>query len=375
MFRKDLDKRINGNPVVVEDKENSRLVGQQHAIDGHLKVLGGTASKTFHAIDDNEKRRPIDSEFFYKLFRELAHDNCSYKTYLNNDIKDFIKENYIPRYIYGIVSDVRVIRGIRTELGQAVGPVLANMFNIPTVYNVAVPIDDEYSDFDNYPKYKYIFSVDATPSGYIFEDMRSVFIESGEHEPNFDIMAQESNLGNIIERIKYGLTLIQDKYSLNLTTENVNRYIESFITQYLFKKVWCGDSDFVGKNIPIMIGQDEDSKLYNPHYGEEKSCVGDFFCGPMFDYECLFDFGCVVDRDAMTRDAFEYCYNNGYGNLADDFMSKVDKYYNSGAVQDILMNTIKLPPHVIKNAGRLLHANTQRMMSEWQKFKKSTPEA
>lgn len=311
-------------------------------------VVGGTLKKSAMIVDDdtlsfykrkeslpNSKKTVRDSTFFKPLFKSLKTGKSSYVAYLSDLIKN---DKYIPKYVYCFVKDIRENCGDSVVYGEVVAPRLADAMGISSVYNSIVEIEsqdeyDEMTDFTN------ILSVDFISHGQTFMDLS---------ELNLDFDADMS-LESCLLKITRALRRLANSGKINLTDENLNRFKEGFVKQYLFRNILCEDLDFSAKNCGILINED-----------------GSFEISPMFDYEYMF-YGQRVSNvyELECNAAIIYC-NKHYPHILESFMKRLQQIKENGTLEDIMSNTIKVKAYTQTKARKLLNRNSKKMIESYQ---------
>lgn len=343
------------------------IEGKDYIYQSNLVTFGGSLRKDYVCLNDDTfsfqyrerfynpdlKKTPKDSQFFEYLFERLKTGESSFRTYLG-DLP--VGENgHIPSNVNCFIKGIRGLRGDYGILGEVASPRIADLLGVDTIYNTALAFDDEYDCYDRdddfyYLNYESILSVDATPPGYTFQDMDTLGII---------FSWTDESLKSILNRIEYCLKhIVADKYKLVMDAPLVKQFMNDFVKQYLFKIVLCSDGDFWEPNVGVLIGQD-----------------GDFKLAPMFDFEHMFDSRITPDEYyKIVKTTFDFCQNNGYADVLQDFMQKLEELDRHGTIDDILTNTVKVSSKAILNARSTINSNIRTMQKEWWRISDTTHE-
>jgi hypothetical protein len=317
------------------------LVG---SFDGHLGKNAVRVNDDREALKKKRedgvldiKKTAKDSLFFGELFRALMSKKSHYKTYMNDLFIGKKSDMYIPESVSCIVKRSQNNSDCQLE---AIGSRLANLFAVDTVYNLAVE-SDEQSEYDDYPTYDAIVSVDCIPYGYrmqTFKDLQLWFNE-------------DSSLEEVVHTIDKKFDAIAKKNGLGYAPEKLTELKKKFAYQFMFRNLVCEDYDFCDKNTAVLIGDD-----------------GDFSLAPCFDMELLF------------RGRKSHVYYASFANKTIDFMMKnmpdvltsfMDRYREiafSFELEQVVRRAVKVDPrytndicnHVFMNYKRL-----EQMVAEY----------
>ena len=240
--------------------------------------IGGSLIKNFVRVD---------SEFIVRYFDEISKPNSSYVSYSD----DLIRECYNPmfrdengkkslplKYFSVLIKSTDKhsynCDGTRHEV---LGSRLANLFGIPTVYNLVF----KYKDNTNY-----IMSLD--------------FLKNGETLENFEQLVLDNFVGswtkhsldmtfNEFQSLDMWCTLIEKTLYkiMDVNTPNLNKMIDDvcgdFCIQMLFRNLIVGDEDLLPHNFAFVFSEDKKSVKLSPAFDFE-------YCGSIsFSLSFLYD--------------------------------------------------------------------------------------
>ncbi|MBE5735949.1 MAG: hypothetical protein E7356_01135 [Clostridiales bacterium] len=345
------------------------------------KNIGGHVDKTFARVDDNissynrhceesEKNmtypRPKtvkDSRYFAELFEALQSGNSSYVTIYNDLVTPPDKtDRYLPKYVSCLIKEFSneartQIQFDQTYIGfilepiycEVVGSRLANALGIKTVYNT--PISQyEASIFGDYPKYDTVLSIDFVKDG----DFTRLFTDFFKSIPMTDVLMHEEAL-ILLDRTLMRIGAWKD---IPNWREFVDKTKRELVMQGLFKWLLCGDLDSDAKNYGITIYTSK-----NPDTGEMENTLG-MGAMPCLDYELIMGFVNNPYVDVQARAVFENLSKN-MPDVIDEFMTRVLNLRNSGELDDILKNSMIVPPIVYENKIPMMHKSIEKLEGFW----------
>lgn len=296
--------------------------------------IGGSVPKQFVRINDDvadgceHKNTTIastgknvaDSMFFKELYESLLSGNSSYKTYINSF---FIDEDgkprsssdiYVPKFVNVLVKDVNWKKWLYAEV---IGSRLANMMNVPVVFNTAPCGANEIIYSATSSKYR-LMSVDFIPFGYEVENLDDM---------GFSSCGCTSQIQNYIDTIVREMPAIAKKYNLNVTQERMDRLIKDMCLQFLFRSCMCGDSDGDVNNYAIFYNREN----------------GDFMLSPVFDMEGLFTQKLSANSEFKYQSFQSLKYiNKHYPELLMDFMGRAIRLRTSEELKKCMLETLIL---------------------------------
>ena len=154
-------------------------------------------------------------------------------------------------------------------------------------------------------------------------------------------------------RLERGLQRLSKEYNLKLSNEKATQIKEDFIRQYLFRNILCEDGDFWESNMGMLLGDNGDVRM-----------------APLHDLEHMFGGKRVASEfEKVVKEAFAYCQRYGYMNVVNEFMSKLNKHYSSGEIDNILFNNIKVREYIPLRIYQMLNRNISIMNTEWKRTK------
>ena len=279
------------------------------------------------------------SNLFDDLFKSLNGKNSHYITAFNELFNSDTNEQYIPKFVSVLAKSVRdEVHGI---YGEVVGSRLANAMGYDTVFNIAPTFNDKdialcnKDSLEHTLRTKTVFSVDMIPYGwdsYTFND-----IIGGRGTRNNNTL--EQNL-NVIQNI---LPLVfKTKCKIALTDEQINEIKRSYVEQFLFRVVLCRETDFYARNAGLVFNLTTHEVRLMPNFDME-FCFSNL---PLSEEERM----C---QDNLIAQTIKFCADN-YPQELSNFMSKVGKLYNSGKLEKILRDSIKMDSHIIDSKVKLL---------------------
>lgn len=218
------------------------------------QILNGIHAKKFYRCD---------SALFDQMFDEIRNNpNCSYKTYLNDLIKQ--EKDYIPERVSAmlkITSDVYshsndIIDNFASEK-EVLSSRIANFLGVPTVYNKKIRFRDSAG----------ILSVDFLKSDEKIldfdDDINMIESELDMDRPGlFDNM----NLEQTMARLNSVLFYYEKMYNFDH-----QQILKDILTQYFVKTYVLDDRDFGYHNVGVTC--------------DKNNCIQVL---PMFDYEMTF---------------------------------------------------------------------------------------
>lgn len=321
---------------------------------GDKELYGGTLSKSVMCINDNtenfEKRLKYagysaktmqDSRLFGELFEQLKSHNSSYCTYLNPSFNCAPSKVILPHFVYCFVKEIRPSNVPSTICGETLTPQMANLMNVPTVYNVFIEKDND----DSVSPYSKIASVDFTPYGYEFEDLSNLGAAFNESD----------SIQYCVEDIEFVLNRLKKEGKINLNAKDTYKVLSGFIDQLLFRNMLCEDADFGAKNMGLLIGEN-----------------GECAMAPIFDLEYMFCGKRPPCRySKFVEDGFKYLYPK-YSSALDSFMSRLEICDKEQSLQKIVKNANFLTDFRRYRILRLLSGNIKTMQEEWNKIRKKS---
>ena len=345
------------------------------------KNIGGHVDKTFVRIDDdilnykricesaeqlNRSPRPktiTDSRYFAGLFKSLQSGDCHYATIYNELVNPPDKsEGYLPKFVSCLVKEFSneartQIQFDQTYIGfilepiycEVVGSRLANALGIKTVYNI--PISQyEASIFGDYPKYDTVLSVDFEREG----DFTRLFTDFFKNISMTEVLMHEEAL-TLLDRTLMRIGAWKDIPNWREVVDETKREL---VMQCLFKWLLCGDLDSDAKNYGIIIYTNT-----NPETGEMEKTLG-MGAMPCLDYELIMAYVNNPYADKQARAVFENLSKN-MPDVLDEFMSRVVNLRNSGELENILKNSMVVPPIVYENKIPMMHKCIEKLEELW----------
>ena len=276
------------------------------------------------------KKTAKDSLFFGELFRALMSQKSHYKTYMNDLFTGKKSDMYIPESVSCIVKRSQNNSDCQLE---AIGSRLANLFAVDTVYNLAIE-SDEQDEYEDYPTYDAIVSVDCIPYGYriqTFKDLQLWFNE-------------DSSLEEVMHTIDKKFDAIANKNGLGYAPEKLTELKKKFAYQFMFRNLVCEDYDFCDKNTAVLIGDD-----------------GDFGLAPCFDMELLFrGRKSHVYFASFANQTIDYLMKN-MPDVLSGFMQRYREVVSSSELEQVVKRSVKVDPkyttdiynHILHNYKRL----------------------
>ena len=317
------------NASEISDIYDGHLKKRAVRIDDNTDSLNRRQARTEETI----KKMPKDSLLFGGLFRSLMGKDNHYSTYLNSSFEGVKKsEMVIPKFVSCFVktSDNNAM-GCYSE---CVGSRLANELGVNTVYNIALQSKEPDEFDDEYPDYDTVISVDYVPYGYTpetFEDLEIKFDEDTSLERIFNIIDM---------RFKH----LANEYGLEKSIDKLAQLKRDFAFQFLFRALVCEDYDFCSQNIAMLIGD-----------------KGDFSLAPCFDMELVFS----GEKSAMYYKKFASetigFMSEVMPDVLSEFMARYGRAVNSGRVEDIVLNTLKVQNYLAQPIAERLVNNYSRM--------------
>lgn len=205
---------------------------------------------------------------------------------------------------------------------------------VKTVYNVALQSTEPKEFDEEYPDYDTIISVDYVPYGYTPETFEELGI-------SFD---EDTDLSCIMNMIDSRFNHIAEKLSLEKSIDKLAQLKRDFAFQFLFRALVCEDWDFCSNNVAMLFGED-----------------GDFYLGPSFDMELLFDgTKSAVYYKLTAKKTFDFMLET-MPDILNDFMSGFGNAVHSGKLEKVIRNTLKVPDYVYEPITNKLVYNYNRM--------------
>ena len=293
------------------------------------RSIGGTIDKRFVRICDDKQvvksttscveKKIEDSVIFRELYESLLSGKSSYVTYLNglffDDKGTPLKQQdiYLPSYVSTLEKDVLDNKWLYTEV---VGSRLANLMGIDTAYNTILHL----SDCGDSMQTRKLLSVDFVPYGYSvisFEDM------------GFEQCGDYTSIGTFVNNIRKDFVAFAKKHGLKPTAYKVEKLIDNFCEQYLFKCCMCADTDFDTNNVAILYNQE----------------TGDFRLAPLFDMEGLFGMitaNCQPNlaQKYMMSESIRYLVEHN-ANTIEDFIHRLNKLRMSKKLKTTIEDSCK----------------------------------
>lgn len=217
-----------------------------------------------------------ESEIFRELFDEIKNNpDCSYRTYLN----DFIKENYDGEEIP--INKVSCLKKIgENNIIEELVTKLANTMGLPTVF-VKNPIDNSKDAFRKrldqliaqgvpgtsleYTPLEYLLSVDFISKNEYFDTIDAYCEKKEENKRVCERASSLSAWFGVFDNKKF----INPITKMELTHEEKISLFREFIPQYFFRFAIIRDWDFMSENVGIIFNSD----------------TGKYSIAPMFDFE------------------------------------------------------------------------------------------
>ncbi len=284
------------------------------------KYIGGTMSKRFIRLDSSYLK-----DFWHA---KLKKDN-SYVTYLD----DFIAENMhgkddIPiKYVSVLLKKQRCLWDFEHTAKDALGSRLANLMGVPTVYNDFTMDSDEYS-----PEY-YVISIDFVKQGQTTDNLE----ETEDKRTGIDDYSLFSEWENYLQRKLSSIMAIDDihekhkspkyiKRSAEEKQQIIDKFINDFVSHYIFRNMIVDDMDFKPRNI-TYIRENEDGKT-------------NYILAPANDFE----FVCSFRREGLMveniQKNLEYLCKN-YPDVTDTFMQRLkQKIVKNGNIDESKIESI-----------------------------------
>lgn len=276
------------------------------------------------------KKTAKDSLFFGELFRSLISKKSHYKTYMDDLFAGKKKDAYIPESVSCIVKRSQNNSDCQLE---AIGCRLANLFAVDTVYNLAIE-SDEQDEYEDYPTYDAIVSVDYVPYGYRTETFKDLYIEFNE----------DSSLEDVMNRIDDEFECVARENGLDNSQEKLTALKKKFAYQFIFRNLVCEDFDFCDRNTAMLIGDD-----------------GDFCLAPCFDMELLFrGRKSHVYFASFANQTIDYLMKN-MPDVLSGFMQRYREVVSSSELEQVVKRSVKVDPkyttdiynHILHNYKRL----------------------
>ena len=283
------------------------------------------------------KKTSKDSLFFGELFRSLMTKKSHYKTYMDELFVGKKSDMYIPESVSCIVKKSQNNSDCQLE---AIGSRLANLFGVDTVYNLAIE-SAEQDEYETYPTYDAIVSVDYVPYGYRLETFKDLYLEFNE----------DSSLEDICNMIDDEFECIARENDLEMSEEKLKGLKNKFAYQFLFRNLVCEDFDFCDRNTALLMGES-----------------GDFKLAPCFDMELLFrGRKSHVYYASFANATIDYMLRE-MPSVLSDFMNRYEEVVNSSELENVIMRSVKVDPkytrdiydHVVNNYKRLSSLISER---------------
>ena len=283
------------------------------------------------------KKTAKDSLFFGDLFRALMSKKSHYLTYMNELFAGKKSETYIPESVSCFIKRSQNNSDCQLEV---IGSRLANLFDVDTVYNIAIE-SDEQDEYEDYPTYDAIVSVDYVPYGYRTETFKNLYIDFNE----------DSSLQDIFNSIDDNFECIAREQGLENSPEKLQKLKEQFARQFIFRNLVCEDFDFCDRNTAILMGDN-----------------GDFRLAPCFDMELLFRGKKSHVYYAQFANQTIDCMMKTMPDVLADFMNRYREIAFSFELEQVVRRAVKVDPkytndicnHVFMNYKRL-----EQMVAEY----------
>lgn len=321
---------------------------------GDKDTFGGTLSKSVTYINDNTEsfdkrlkkvgytqKTMQDSRIFGDLFKQLKSHKSSYCTYLNSAFNCAPSQMVLPHYVYCFVKEIRPSNVPSTICGEMLTPKIANLMHIPTIYNVFIEKDEENS----VSKYSKIASVDFTPYGYEFEDLKTLNACFDECDSIEYCMREFEDM---VDRLK-------KDGRVSLSSKAEYKLLSGFIDQLLFRNVLCEDADFGSKNMGVLIGKN-----------------GECTMAPIFDLEynfCGKRLQCKYPK--FVEDGLNYLYPK-YSSTVDNFMENLKVCQKEKSFDKVFDSADFLTDFRRDRIKKLLSGNTEIILEKWKEIHKKS---
>ena len=255
-----------------------------------------------------------------------------YQTYMNEMFTGKKSDMYIPESVSCIVKKSQNNSDCQLE---AIGSRLANLFGVDTVYNLAIE-SEEQDEYEKYPTYDAIVSVDYVPYGYRLETFKDLFLE----------FTEDSSLEDICNMIDDEIDCIARENKLHLTENRLSSLKEKFAYQFIFRNLVCEDYDFCDRNTALLMGDD-----------------GDFKLAPCFDMELLFrGRKSHLYYDSFARATIDYL-SREMPKVLSDFMARYKDIVSSPELEKVVMRSVKVDPRYTRDIYDHIVNNYKRMNS------------
>lgn len=302
--------------------------------------IGGTTRKTFIRLDKKVLR---------PLFRAKTGKN-SYVTYADDLFEDCMDEKGdIPlRYISCLLKKERMLFGTSDNYKKEVwGSRLANLFNVPTVYNEIVDYNYETC----------LVSVDFVKPGQELGVFAETF-QLGTIDDMSSFQAWEEYI-----KIKIGSIFGWSKWNERGSDEHQNdtkdKFVRDFVPYYMFRNMILDDSDFKPRNVNYIT--------------EMKDGIKNVTLAPANDFEFAMTYRTTALMQKNMHENMEYLCAN-YPKETDAFINNMKtRLYKNGKLNTAkihkIFTDIERDEEFIHMLEDRLLENIVTMMAEYDRIK------